>query len=576
MNLNELSRTIDELASHPSTPAYFSSSIEKLMELFATVLELKGTPGWHEEVNKRLGSDFTEEEAAALQPLVTLLTGTVQTGGADTGDLRTKLQADKKALDAMTPAQRVQNAAATSAKVPSDQPAVKTGIQTVRAPLSPEQLQPVTLQNTDAILAKEDKETAIELEKRRPFSSNNMARGKAALKPVVYKKPVKPETRKDPKYMESYILNGINDFMHKISNTVGFNYDKTDTSETSDFKLGANIVNTLRVAAPLFVTPMLTAEGAALAVDEKAIAPLTRLSKVVVPYRAGVALTQTLVDLLRFSGAVAPIDFPFWRQLLSVVAGIIEILKGDWKSAALSMAGVYSQNTAYAGILAKMILNLFLLMDEEYQIHVLHGITAVPKSILVGILLFCFQTFATFETRKTTNAILADLLTKVEQQLTDNIKSSEFSKELLDAKKDGLRVLSFGTLNRLQKLMHRKEMVCTPGFQGVLANEQIEKNVFLRIFFTLMEIPFTKDDVERMCGTSDSQTWAKGLFQRQIPCDPIKKSVGVSPAPASTSVPAAAPAAPEAPPADPEAPSAAPIALKGGGLRRSRKKRSTS
>ena len=71
MNLNELSRTIDELASHPSTPAYFSSSIEKLMELFATVLELKGAPGWHEEVNKRLGSDFTEEEAASLQPLVT-------------------------------------------------------------------------------------------------------------------------------------------------------------------------------------------------------------------------------------------------------------------------------------------------------------------------------------------------------------------------------------------------------------------------------------------------------------------------------------------------------------------------
>jgi hypothetical protein len=298
---------------------------------------------------------------------------------------------------------------------------------------------------------------------------------------------------------------------------------------------------------------MLTAEEAVLSVDENAIAPLTSLSKVVVPYRAGVAVTHTFIDLLRFGS----INSPFWRQLLSIVVGIIEILKGDWKSAALSIAGVYSENAAYAGIIAKLVLNIFLLMDEEYQIHVLHGITAVPKSILVGIILFCFQTFATFETRKKTNEILADLLTKVEEQLTKNISSSEFSEELLNARKDGLRVLSFGTLNLLQKLMHRKEMVCTPGFQSVLANEQIEKNVFLRIFFTLMEIPFTEEDVKRMCGTPEPQTWAKGLFQRQIPCDPIKKSVATTATSATDATVASASAfAPAPAPAFASAPSA--------------------
>ena len=590
MNLNELSRTIDKLASHPSTPVHFSSSIEKLMELFATVLELKGEPGWYQEVNKRLESDFTEEEAATMQPLISLLTGTVQTGGVDTSDLRDKLKADKAALTEKTPEELNTNAKELAAKVQRNvqtvgskvpwftddktkkdivetaakkAAAVSEGIQTIPLHLTNEQLQGYSPDIRNKY-AKEDKEKAIELEKSRPFSSNNMARGKAALKPVAYKKPpvVKAEGRKDPKYMESYILNGINDFMHKISNTVGFNYDKTDTSETSDFKLGANIVNTLKVAAPLFVTPMLTAEEAVLSVDENAIAPLTSLSKVVVPYRAGVAVTHTFIDLLRFGS----INSPFWRQLLSIVVGIIEILKGDWKSAALSIAGVYSENAAYAGIIAKLVLNIFLLMDEEYQIHVLHGITAVPKSILVGIILFCFQTFATFETRKKTNEILADLLTKVEEQLTKNISSSEFSEELLTARKDGLRVLSFGTLNLLQKLMHRKEMVCTSGFQSVLANEQIEKNVFLRIFFTLMEIPFTEEDVKRMCGTPEPQTWAKGLFQRQIPCDPIKKSVATTAtsatvasapafasAPASASTSAPAPASTSAPPPAPDA-----------------------
>jgi len=533
MNLSELSRTVDTLATLPSTPAHFSSSIEKLMELLATILEVKGD-GWIDEVNKRLGSDFTEEEADAMQPLVSLLAGTVQKGG------RVPLISSKPPPEEPPPEEPVIMQSTPHPQVrkrsfPSPQafrPDFQAGIDAKKAQAAAKKEQ----------IASADKNNAIEFAERRPFSSNNMVKGKAALKKVVYEKPPAEEPRKDPKYLESYILNNINDFMHKITTTAGFNFDKTDVDETSDFKLGANIVDTLKVSAPVFVGPMLAAEAVASS-DKNAITPLTTLSKVVVPYRAGVTFAQTLIGLLRFSGAVSPVDFPFWRQLLSCVSAIIEILKGDWKSAALSIAGVYSQNAAYGGIVAKMILNLFLLMDEQYQIHVLHGITAVPKSILVGFALFCFQTFATYEARIATIKILDELLQKIEHVLTENIKNSEYSEELKG--KRGLTNITFGTLNLLQKIMHRKEMVCTEAFQGVLEGQRIGENVFLRIFFMLMDIPYTKEDVSRMCKGNPSRLWSDGLFQKEIPCDPIKKSQAALATPiGSASLPAPVPGAP--------------------------------
>jgi len=548
MNLSELSRTVDVLAAHPSTPAHFSSSIEKLMELLATVLEVKGD-GWIHEVNKRLGSDFTEEEADAMQPLVSLLAGTVQKGGAgEFNELKAKLQQDRAAAAAQTPAERQANADALSRQVQANAQkvgdkvatekaaAVSAGIQEA-SPLGQqrkEQLRKAELTplRNPTILNEAAAKGRARIGKAEKAIRNSAAKFTAA----------KVEPRKDPKYLESYILNSINDFMHKITTTAGFNFDKTDSEESSDFKLGANIVDTLKVSAPVFVGPMLAAEAVASA-DKNAILPLTTLSKVVVPYRAGVTFAQTLIGLLRFSGAVSPIDFPFWRQLLSCVSAIIEILKGDWKSAALSIAGVYSQNAAYGGIVAKMILNLFLLMDEQYQIHVLHGITAVPKSILVGFALFCFQTFAPHEARIATIKILDELLQKIEHVLTTNINNSEYSEEL--QAKRGLTNITFGTLNLLQKIMHRKEMVCTDAFQGVLKGQRIGENLFLRIFFMLMDIPYTDEDVSRMCNGNPSRLWSDGLFQKEIPCDPIK-SQGAAAAPAAASASAAAAA--EAPP----------------------------
>jgi hypothetical protein len=450
MNLNELSRKLDELAEHSLTPTYFSSSFEKLLELFAAILELKGEPGWYEEVNKRLGSDFTEEDALSLQPLVSVLTGTVQKGGL------------------------------ISSKPPPNQ-VDKEAIVMQTNPISRFKSSPSKTSDTQIVSTSAD-----------------------SSKPVYY---------------ESFILDMFKTLATKMRELGPFNYEVTD-KQNSDYPVGNTTVNAIQsIPIPplkLALTGAETAEKTAVTASPVDLpfylTPFKTARSIVLPHRAATTLAQTLISLLRFASAASPIDVPFWRQILSVTSTIMYMFKGDWQSALLSLVGIYSQNAAYAGIIANVVMDIFSLMDVRYQENIRDGLLDVPKSLLVGLLLTTFQTFATFDMRKKTSAIL-DKILENELRLTQNIKGTGdlLANKILEAKQGGLDNLNFNTLNLLQTIIHRKVETCSTNFQAIIKPHYIQDNPILRILFIIMNIPVTAEEIASVCGKEVS--WADGIIE---------------------------------------------------------------
>lgn len=454
MNLYELSRRTDQLLQHPSTAAHFSSSFEKLIEFLAIAIELKGRPGWYLEVNKRLGSDLTEEEAERLEAPLSVLY--------------------RKMVGGMAPVAATQGAGAS-----------------------------------------------------------------------------------DPPYYEWWTLKFLKGLADKVQEIGPFNYNKTDGVD-SDIPIGNTIANALTL-----IPVVKAAEAAENAVPGDAPKVFKTIRGIVLPYRAAGMIAHTLLSISRFRGATSPNDSPFWRQIMSAISALLELMMGDWKSAALSIAGIYSQHAAYAGIVGQLVLSILSMMDPVYQENIIGGLTAVPKSILVGLLLYAFQTFSTNEVRRSAIEILANLEQNIEMKLTESIEQSAFKAELVAAKQTGVSELNFGRINLLQKMIHRKAMVCDKEFQHIFEHNNVSDNAVLLILFKLMDIPLTKEEYGYMCPTDK---WASGMFaqhKKEIqPCRPV-----VAPTAAPAATPTSTALEGTAPAPTPKAEQSPPLVAAGDGLR---------
>jgi hypothetical protein len=455
MNLYELSRKTDQLLDTPSTATHFSSSFEKLLEFLAIAIELKGQPGWYLEVNKRLGSNLTEEEAERLEEPLSVLYGKM-TGGA--------------------------------------------------API------PV------AAAAKQNLAAATQ----------KLASGKAAIGNLI--SDTKPGPN-EPPYYEWWALKFFKGLADKVQEMGPFNYTATDAAD-SDIPIGNAFANVLTL-----IPVVRAAETAENAVPGDAPKVFKTIRGIVLPYRAAGMIAHTLLSISRYRGATSAYDVPFWRQIQSVISALLDLMMGDWKAAALSLAGIYSQHAAYAGIVGQLVLNILSMMDPDYQESIVGGITAVPKSILIGLLLHTFQTFATNEVRKKAIETLANFETNIETTLTESIEQSAFKTELVAAKQTGVSELNFGRINLLQKMIHRKAMVCDKEFRHIFERNNVKDNIILLILFKLMDIPLTEEEYTSMCPTDK---WATGMFaQNKKEIQPCRTVVPPTEAP-----PVAAPAAP--------------------------------
>lgn len=270
------------------------------------------------------------------------------------------------------------------------------------------------------------------------------------------------------------------------------------------------------------------------------------LSKIPIPLRTIIFLTNISLDALRLMVSVPGLQFPLMRKILSIGQAIFEVLQGDWKQALLSLAGVYSETAVYFGIFGKVFMNLFAMINPEFQAQILDGILPVTKSLMIGFLLKGFQITAPAAVRQ----VVMDQMDKIKAQkeeLDEALQKSNLPP------RPAYYAPTFEDIQNVQAVVRDKRLICTSAYRTFMM--AMNQSVYIKLAFQLVGLPMDLGTYNDMCKEIQEQfpdktdlTSADVLVaqakqeevkqQEEAPIVPVPASAPApTPAPAPASVP---------------------------------------
>jgi hypothetical protein len=191
------------------------------------------------------------------------------------------------------------------------------------------------------------------------------------------------------------------------------------------------------------------------------------------------------------------------RKILSVVLAIIDVSKGNWKHAILSIAGFFGKNPMIAGLIGKVFLTALQKIAPDILNTLIFTKYQSMKSFLIGSAIWVVTTFSPDLVRKSISKSLDKLsgpegpLGKargiIEKKMASDPKYEVRFKDVLAS-----LTLSFDDLQNLQMIARQPAIMCSKDFQEALDGVRMVPP--LRLVFELFNIPTDPDTVEYVCG----------------------------------------------------------------------------
>jgi len=273
-----------------------------------------------------------------------------------------------------------------------------------------------------------------------------------------------------------------------------------------------------------------------------------------------------IIEAVRLVYSVGPMSNDVTRKVLSLVLGLIDFLKGDWKQGILSMIGFFGETPLLAGLIGKVLLNLLDLVAPDIQERMTMDAYQSAKSMYIGFLLWGFANFAPDFARASARLqfdaikkIVTDANGKidaVEASMQKSVGAAGLQLKLNDIPEDF--VPTFDDMQNLQAIVRQPTIYCSKEFQQAI--DPLRKIPPMRLVLELMNIPTDPQTLEFECKDHAGES--------------LEDTLGVSLQPQITPTPGSPIATALEPPAVPQAPAV--LNTKRGGTRhRKTKKRNT-
>jgi hypothetical protein len=289
---------------------------------------------------------------------------------------------------------------------------------------------------------------------------------------------------------------GIDDIYSKIVNRVG-----NINSKVNDYASKYGVLK-LEKEHDLEPDVRLIPQAAALAIADGVLALSTAaefpippnvtmelLSKIKVPFRTIIFVAYLALDIARIAVGVSGPAIA--RKILSIVLAIVELLKGDWKKAVLSLVGYYGMIPLLVGELMKVFLTLFRMLAPQIQNSIVFGSLDAAKSFVIGLLLAIFQVTAPEEVR-------LPLIGALEKIAKNKAQMDGVLEDIgLSARPDYLSP-SWNDLNNIQAVMSDEDYICSCEFQELV--KAIDNAAIIKIVLQILRIPANKEMIEYKCG----------------------------------------------------------------------------
>ena len=224
-----------------------------------------------------------------------------------------------------------------------------------------------------------------------------------------------------------------------------------------------------------------------------------------IPAKLKFPLINTVLELLRIMVSTPVLDLPSFRVLLSFGIAILDLVRGEWKHAVLSLFGAYSTNAMYIGIIGKIIRDAWLLIAPDLRTDLTDALFKSTKSFVAGFILWAFGTFAPGSMQK----IIQTALDKAAEQVENfNKQIEDLEAKVGDVSKTAGITVSFkrvpegmvpslDDIQRLQTIARVPAIFCSDEFQKII--EPLLLIPPLRLALELFNIPTIPETKEKMC-----------------------------------------------------------------------------
>lgn len=256
-----------------------------------------------------------------------------------------------------------------------------------------------------------------------------------------------------------------------------------------------------------------------------------------IPPRALLPIFNALLETCRILASSSAFDSPFLRKLFSIVLGIYDVSRGEWRDGVLSFLGVFSESWMYFGIMGKTFRWVYNFISPDLQVRLEDDVFASMKSAFIGGWLWLASVVSPTFIRVTINNLVETAKKPIEElnktleqlsvQATESAKQLgvkvEFPRIPLD------KIPSFDDIQNFQAILHQPEIVCSPVFQRALG-PAMEVPV-LRVFLELLNIPTNAEKMAEFCkGTPPSVAEAitETLTPVIVPAEPTPEQKGGS------------------------------------------------
>jgi hypothetical protein len=150
------------------------------------------------------------------------------------------------------------------------------------------------------------------------------------------------------------------------------------------------------------------------------------------------------------------------RKILSLVLGVFDVLRGEWKAGVLSLMGIYSREFLVIGLIGKTIGLMYNWISPDIQEKGVSNIYASVKSMIIGAWLYVLSIVAP---------------EKIRQKIGQLVPLGEFPQD---------------NIQKIQTLFHDPKIVCALKSKIVSAREEAP----IRIVLELLNVP---DDLDAFC-----------------------------------------------------------------------------
>jgi hypothetical protein len=233
--------------------------------------------------------------------------------------------------------------------------------------------------------------------------------------------------------------------------------------------------------------------------------PFIGIIRVPVNPRAFPILITFIIETIRIIFSFGPHSNDMTRKVLSLVLGLIDILKGDWKQGILSMIGYFGQSQLVAGLTTKVLINILELVAPDLQERIIMDMYQSGKSMLVGFLLWGFANFAPEGARIVARKQFDELRSIVDKANGDIEKVEESMQSSVTPL--GLKIKfneipegfvpTFDDIQNIQAIVRQPTIYCSSEFQDIV--EPLHKMPPMRLILELMSIPTDPETLQYEC-----------------------------------------------------------------------------